>query len=326
MFLEKTGWQCSVFSLSGAVEVLSPLSWKMYHMPSMEYAEMTAWFSSPQWHRTLRRRIMVVAEEVEADLIVFDGVHPYLGLRAAIEALPVRSVWIRRGMWKPAVNSDLKSLSRTFDVIIEPGEFASAFDLGATRDLADKEVTNPIVIPEDERWSDETFAQEDERYCLVQLGAGVIGDTSRLQLSIAETLLRETDFVPMFIRNPLSNAENHDIEGARYVKPSFPLTPIYKRIDCAILACGYNSFHEAMNLGLPSIYIPNEMTKTDDQKARYDWAISKSLTPSRDSIRSNVQFRTFLTNLGDYRLRLKKFVGTATGASEAAEIIDKNFG
>jgi UDP-N-acetylglucosamine:LPS N-acetylglucosamine transferase len=40
------------------------------------------------------------------------------------------------------------------------------------------------------------------------------------------------------------------------------------------MAAGYNSFQEAMALGLPTLFIPNQSTAKDDQDARTRWADS----------------------------------------------------
>ena len=42
--------------------------------------------------------------------------------------------------------------------------------------------------------------------------------------------------------------------------------------DASVMAAGYNSFQEAMALGLPTLFIPNMSTAKDDQDARTLWA------------------------------------------------------
>jgi UDP-N-acetylglucosamine:LPS N-acetylglucosamine transferase len=48
----------------------------------------------------------------------------------------------------------------------------------------------------------------------------------------------------------------------------YPNSRYFAGVDLAITAAGYNTFHELLYLGVPSILIPNQETRTDDQVAR----------------------------------------------------------
>ena len=48
----------------------------------------------------------------------------------------------------------------------------------------------------------------------------------------------------------------------------FPNSRYFADVDFAILAGGYNSYHEAVQFSIPTIMFPNLKTKRDDQSAR----------------------------------------------------------
>ena len=52
----------------------------------------------------------------------------------------------------------------------------------------------------------------------------------------------------------------------------FPIGEYRAAFDASVMAAGYNSFQEAMALGLPTLFVPNQSTAKDDQDARTLWA------------------------------------------------------
>ena len=52
----------------------------------------------------------------------------------------------------------------------------------------------------------------------------------------------------------------------------FPIGEYRAAFDASVMAAGYNSFQEAMALGLPTLFVPNQSTAKDDQNARTLWA------------------------------------------------------
>ena len=51
--------------------------------------------------------------------------------------------------------------------------------------------------------------------------------------------------------------------------PAFPSVPAF---DLAVSASGYNSFHELLRFGIPTLFIPNQDTALDDQRGRARFA------------------------------------------------------
>ena len=51
-----------------------------------------------------------------------------------------------------------------------------------------------------------------------------------------------------------------------HVVRDFPLSRRFRAFDLAVSAAGYNSFHELLRFGVPTLFIPNQDTALDDQQ------------------------------------------------------------
>ena len=60
---------------------------------------------------------------------------------------------------------------------------------------------------------------------------------------------------------------NVNSEKIRIIR-DYPNSRFFNAFDFAIMAAGYNSYHEAINFNLPTIFYPNLNTGKDDQLAR----------------------------------------------------------
>src|SRR5699024_2188019 len=52
----------------------------------------------------------------------------------------------------------------------------------------------------------------------------------------------------------------------------YPLSKHFAAIDLMITNAGYNSFHECVYAGIPTIFVPNEAPEMDDQTLRASFA------------------------------------------------------
>jgi UDP-N-acetylglucosamine:LPS N-acetylglucosamine transferase len=55
----------------------------------------------------------------------------------------------------------------------------------------------------------------------------------------------------------------------------FPLAKYFRAFDLCISAAGYNSFHELIGFGVPTIFLANEHPMMDDQAARARFAMER---------------------------------------------------
>jgi UDP:flavonoid glycosyltransferase YjiC (YdhE family) len=126
---------------------------------------------------------------------------------------------------------------------------------------------------------------------LITLGAGNINDISDVQATFVECVRAlGSNWEPIVTSPPI--AERSGRQELRTLSV-FPLARYARAFDFAVSATGYNSFHEWIGASLPTIWIPNQQTVTDDQAARGAFAASAGLgltlqSPTRDSIREAV--------------------------------------
>src|SRR5699024_2686719 len=115
-------------------------SWESGWPPTDWRASIRRHYRSYRWAPYLRDRIRALAVATGAQALVFDRVAPSPGLLAARELLAALRVgWVRRGLWRPEAQASRLDLARDFDLAVEPGDVARAWDHGPTRDRTDVE-------------------------------------------------------------------------------------------------------------------------------------------------------------------------------------------
>ena len=103
--------------------------------------------------------------------------------------------------------------------------------------------------------------------CYVQLGAGQINEIeSDLNLTL-EALDEHPQVYTILGESLIGKSEIAKGERVRVLR-DYPNSLHFKDFDFAVMASGYNSFHEALEAGLPTILYPNMKTGRDDQLAR----------------------------------------------------------
>ena len=275
-----------IFTLSGAVSIPVAQGFHVEHLPSSEY-RVTA---RQGWHRLLAARMRLILETYEPSVVVFDGVHPYAGFvdELTLHRRRLTRVWQRRGMWKPGVGDSIVLHRPMFDHIIEPGDFAAEDDVGVTtRYHHEVHRVAPIVYrgrshdayPEGRvALCADLGIDPSKRNVLVQLGAGQINDVGSLTSRLVRSLGRMEDVVIVVAQSTLS--VRGDLPPNVTLVNRFPINRWFDAFDAGVFAAGYNSFHEALAAGLPTLFVPNMVTKTDDQGARSQWAHRRGIAIS----------------------------------------------
>jgi len=237
------------------------------------------WMSREKWDAYLRDRLMALADETGARVMSFDGVVPYPGVIAAKVSHPkLALVWVRRGLWQKKPQRFVLGLqSQMMDYIVEPGDFARAYDFGPTAERKDARVTSSVSL-----FQKDTALSRDEARAvlgldpnrpavLVQLGTGD-SDVNEKMTAALSGLLGWKDLQVILTKQPLDKDGKSlapvglDIRVVRH----FPLARVLHAFDASVCATGYNGVHELLPAHVPTVFVSN-IRGTDDQEARAQW-------------------------------------------------------
>jgi UDP:flavonoid glycosyltransferase YjiC (YdhE family) len=249
----------------------------------------------------------------------------------------IYSVWIRRPMWQDS-NRKFLALSDRFDAVIEPGELAEELDHGPTRAFRHQVHRVPpiLMLSPAERLSraearSELDLPEDATVVAVQLGSGANFDMEPVRRGVTQALLRDPSVIVLDLRSPVAPTRPPPAPaGPRHRTAAlFPVFRYSLGFDAAVSAPGYNTFHESVLGGIPTLFVPNEAEEMDQQLSRAQWAEQSGMglllrrgDPSAAAERMVEQLLDRAT-----RQRMMERCGEiawADGALAAARLIEKN--
>lgn len=268
----KSHAQCSFFTLASAIEYVERMGF------AAEYFVSPFWScnSTYHWNTELAVRLGMFLEHMRPDVIVFDGTWPFQGFLSTVKAyrkmgLPLKMVWSKRGFLKKSAKVCPVD-ERLFDLILEPGELdgtpgTTVLDNGKTR----KVTVPPVTLLRDEEILDRDAACQalsldpHERHVLFSLGSGNLKDVNSLGQRLVRAF-QERGCTPVWACPPISV---HDIELPPDVRALsvYPLVQYLRAFDILVGAAGYNTCHEIVQTGIPSLLIPNTLL-ADDQTRR----------------------------------------------------------
>jgi UDP-N-acetylglucosamine:LPS N-acetylglucosamine transferase len=289
-----------------------------------------------KWDNYLRDRILALIDESGAKVVTFDGVVPYPGFLAAKSKRPeIVFLWIRRGMWQASPRGLALALqSRLVDQILEPGDFARDYDNGPTKNRKDATLFEPVSLYESSRSMRKQDAKNflglsgDKSSVLVQIGVGA-SDLNERVSAILRGLSGWENIEIVMAKEPKDELGNSLIPDGIPVKviKHFPLADVIHAFDAIVCAAGYNSVHEVIPAGIPTLLIANNRG-TDNQFARAKWCRDQGLTLYADSD-SLIEVQSQAELLKDSAVRNKLINRCASikspgGASEIAQVILKS--
>jgi UDP:flavonoid glycosyltransferase YjiC (YdhE family) len=223
------------------------------------------------WTFRARDRLSAAVAEIEPEVVVFDGTHPYERLLPALRTTGAPLVWCRRAMWRAAADTAPLHRTHLFDAVLEPGELDPAADRGPTAARrGEAEAVDPIVLldradllarADAER---ELGLDPDRRHVLVQLGqgAGVRDATTRCLRRLAGL-----EGVQAAALSSQLAALGDVPDGVVRIESTYPVARYFAAFDAAVSAAGYNAFHELTAARVPTLFVPIDR-QTDDQAAR----------------------------------------------------------
>jgi UDP:flavonoid glycosyltransferase YjiC (YdhE family) len=316
-----------VATQSQAVKLVRGEGFLTEYLPSNRFLRS----DSNHWNAYLRSRLDDLVAAHDPALVLVDATVPYGGLLSAMEAhegLPF--VWLRRPMWRQGLGLEWLRRGEAYDAVIEPGEFAASVDRGPTVGRGDAAVVDPIVTLDDDELLDREAAcaalglDPARPSALIQLGAGNINDVTSDVAIVAERLLREPDLQVALAQSPISLRDLPVPEGLRVLR-TFPMSRFYRAFDFVVSAAGYNSYHELIRFGVPSLLVPNPQTELDDQVARALFAQDMGVALCLQSITTESADRTLGQLLDEgVRRRMRDRcaqVRLPNGAQAAADLV-----
>ena len=266
-----------IVSMAGGIaEIPDHLGIRCEYIPGRD----RMWMTRENWDVYLRDRLLALVDETNAQVLSFDGVVPYPGVIAAKFSHPKLSlVWVRRGLWQKKPQLFLLGLqSKMMDLIIEPGDFARAYDFGPTAGRKDARLTSAVSLFQKESALSRNEARKvlglnlDKPAVLVQLGTGD-SDVNEKMTAALSGLLGWKDLQVILTKQPLDKNGNSlapvglDIR----IKRHFPLAQVLHAFDASVCATGYNGAHELLPAAIPTVFVSN-IRGTDDQEARAQWS------------------------------------------------------
>jgi UDP:flavonoid glycosyltransferase YjiC (YdhE family) len=261
-------------SLGQASSIIEAFGYTAEYIPS--YTDIGA--SVDDWDPWFRHELSDVIARHRPDVVIYDGNNPTPGLvHAALSGGACRLAWVRRGMC-PQKPSPYLENARFFDCVIEPGDFAGDRDTGPTVALRHEVQSVPPIrlLDGDELLDRETARRElglspDKPAVLIHLGAGGTRDVIDLTDRVVADL-RRFDGPQIMIAEWGNGSFRMPRWPGTSVLRGFPISRFFHAFDFSVAAAGYNSFHEVISFGLPTVFLANRHPSMDDQGGRAAFA------------------------------------------------------
>jgi hypothetical protein len=310
-------------SLSQAVWVVARYGFSFEYLPSAEATGLP----SRLWKHLFTERVFDAVRRLRPAVVVFDGTRPYDGIPEVRELYPDACwVWSQRGMWRPGMKAEHLARAAWFDEVLTPGEFAEAYDRGATSKAGGVRV-GAVTLLDTEELVDRDTARRvlglplDQRLALVA-GSNEISDNIPETAALLEALRRlgvgicvtQTEIA----RSVRTRADVHVVR-------EFPLSRLFRAFDLAVSAAGYNSFHELLRFGIPTLFVPKLTTALDDQQGRARFAADRGLAHVLEQVSANAATPLLcdLLERGHAMVAKVSSVDRGNGASAAAMHLQK---
>lgn len=266
-----TDFEPHVLSLSQGVGAVAELGMPFEYVPSAGALGM----SPRNWQQIFTERVGASLERIRPSLVVFDGTWPYAGIERLRSTYPHPTwIWSRRGMWREDRSGEQLAKAVWFDEVLEPGDFASPADTGPTASAPAIRVP-PVTLLDAEDLLPRNVARRklglppEGRLALVSFSGGAVDDvTSDTAAAIAAC--RNLGLGVCVTRSVVS--PHVALPPDVHVVSPIPLATYQRAFDVAVSAAGYNSFHELLRFGTPTLFVPKRNSSLDDQERRARWA------------------------------------------------------
>lgn len=259
------------FTTMPTLHILEEDGFPAYHIPGRyRFEDM----EPREWNAIAEEMLSMIFTLHRPSAFIFDGAYPYRGMLNSLNSHHnMLRIWLRRGAIKEgskAIPSDSLSF---FDAVIKPGDSVADID----EDEIDSGIPivrcNPMTLFDSQdleksgKLRKRMGIPDEALLAYVQLGAGKINNiNSELRFTL-EALNEHPQVFTIYGESILGERHTFDLERMRTLR-DYPNSLFFKEFDFAIMAAGYNSFHEAVQSSLPTLCFPNLNTGRDDQLAR----------------------------------------------------------
>ncbi len=272
------------------------------------------------------------------DTLVFDGGYVFDSIYRTILEKGLKGIWIRRGLWRPgqARSANLKR-ETAFGQVIVPDE---AFEENRAQVTFGPAIRNVGPIVEVSRLSNtqvdatranlaRRFRQDFKQLVVTMLGSGVAVDRTAQLQAISNFIGMRPDVLHLVVIWPGAR-----VPAGLGAQPNTHLVRTRSSLalaqcaDLTISAAGYNSFHEFLYNGVPTIFVPQIAPIMDDQEARANAAANRGLAVAvmpEEILRLEREIAGFLDNGrgADIRQALAKVKLPEPGNKDAARLISE---
>lgn len=260
-----------ILTMSTAASVIDDPRVTIHYQPSQQACNT----SQLAWERRFSTNLARLLLRLRPDAVMFDGTFIYRPVHDMLKRLRIPLIWVLRGCWRMGRETEQTEHPANFvDAIIFPDDYSVPGDFPIDTASVPTLVTSPLVATEQAQMLTRTDAisalglNPTHRHVLIQLGAGVINDTSAMfDAAVTAVVGLGEGWIPVVVESPLKSHQRalppHAVSVHRY-----PLAPCFAAFEFGVFAAGYNSVQEAISLALPTVLVPNEETVTDDQGRR----------------------------------------------------------
>ena len=237
------------FTTMPTLQILSEYGFIGYHLPGRyRYEKMEANVWNPICEEMLSLVFLFIVQKRSSLM----GPFPYRGMLNSLnnQNSDMLKLWVRRGgNKKKSKNIPVESIGK-FDAVLRPGDSGKPdFEEEHNHNIPIVK-TNPILIEH----SDTTEINLRERLgipdystlCYVQLGAGNINDIES-EISMSLSALSEFEHVYTVVgESMLGERISSSFQNVRILR-DYPNSKFFNQFDFAIIAGGYNSYHEVVD-------------------------------------------------------------------------------
>lgn len=265
-------------SMAKSLRPIEAFGYRAEYLPSRADTGTNA----DRWDEWFGYELRNIVERYNPDAVVFDGNNPTPGLiNAVLSEGRSKLIWMRRGMISSKPSPFLDNV-QFMDLTIEPGDVSAGEDTGPLAHRRGEALqVRPITLLDRTELLDRDVARKklglslDRPAVLVQLGAGANRNLAVITDEVMDYLSKIESLQIVLAEWEGSSASYRHYPGVKRLR-GHPISGFFNAFDFSIAAAGYNTFHDVLSSGLPTIFVANRHPEMDNQAKRAEFAQNNS--------------------------------------------------